>query len=171
MTGYRHAGSLERELPKLVERPSGIGDAGRHRAVPYRNGIGAPLGNRIGGQQGFGAVGKVASQLGGRTEPGPLRPYFLSGKRRQGGIERNGSQQTMTAPFLLLRSDHSIGCNDWKSKPTRSSVDGVTLFTGAELGVQILRAAESENLLEEAEGAREEDQAFAIGCEQMGQAD
>ena len=76
----------------------------------------------------------------------------------------------MALPVLGVRRDDGVGGDDGEAEPARGGEDGVALLAGAELGVEVARAAQAEDALEEGGIAGEQDEPLTVVGEGAGQA-
>src|SRR5215217_2912849 len=156
------AGSFQRQCPKLIEGSCRIGRPGRNRAVSDRYDVAAPLGDVLGRGQCLGIVGKMTGQFGNGAEPGSLRPELGWGKGGEGGVERDGSKQAVATPVLGIRGHHPVGCHHWQAQSAGSRHGLVALAARAQLGVEIVRATQTQRLFQKRDAAREQNKSLAI---------
>src|SRR4051794_35701682 len=68
----------------------------------------------------------------------------------------------MTSPLVGMSGNRPAGCHHRQAEPPAGSQYGVTRWSGAKLGVEIGWPAESKNLLEKADVAREKHEPAAV---------
>ena len=154
---------------ELLKRVARVGETRRHHAAE-RDPVRAALGDLGGGAHGLGAVRELAREVVGRAEPGVAGGDEGRIERREGGVGVDGAEQPVAAPVFGVRHDDGVGDGGGKPQTPRRGQHGMAFLAGAELGVEVARAAQTEDALEEGGVPGEEDEAVAVGGETGGQA-
>src|SRR3954466_13515130 len=68
----------------------------------------------------------------------------------------------MPGPVVGMSGDYAVGCGHWKAEPPGGSQHRVTGWSRPKFGVEVRRPAESKNLLQKADVAREKHEAVTV---------